>query len=121
MNQDYPNFQTRVSRINRDRQNRVHGEFVLHSNGILVPKSRRLRFGFPLKGLVIAFVISVAVKAYLVWFLGTEAYQAEVLQLLQGSRLEVAAGRILLPDQLTMAVVGGYEWIAAQVAAFLPS
>ena len=86
MNQDYPNFRSRVDRINRARRDRVVGEFVLQSNGLLVPKQRRLRFGFPLKGLILAFVIAVMVKAYLIWFLGLELYQLEMLRLLSGSR-----------------------------------
>jgi len=118
MNQDYPNFRSRVQRIDRARRNRVVGEFVLQSNGLLVPKQRMLRFGFPLRGLIIAFVIAVAVKAYLVWFLGNEIYSAEVLRLLSGTSFEQAAARILMPDQLTMWVVGQYDWIAAQYAAW---
>lgn len=118
MNQDYPNFQSRVQRIDRARRNRVEGEFVLQSNGLLVPKTRRLRFRFPLRGLLTAFVAAIAVKAYLIWFLGLDLYQAEVLELLTGTSFEQVAGRILLPDHLTVWVVGQYDWIAAQIAAF---
>jgi hypothetical protein len=117
MNQDYPNFRSRVQRIDKARRNRVVGEFVLQSNGLLVPKQRRLRFGFPLRGLILALVIAIAVKAYLIWFLGLELYEAEVLALLSGTSFEQAAARVLMPDQLTMWVVGGYDWIAAQIAA----
>ena len=117
MNQDYPNFRSRVQRIDRARRNRVEGEFVLQSNGLLVPKQKRLRFGFPLRGLMMAFVIAVAVKAYLVWFLGIEIYSAEVLALLNGTSYQQVAGRILMPDDLTMWVVGGYDWLAAQIVA----
>ncbi len=114
MNQDYPNFRSRVQRIDRARRNRVEGEFVLQSNGLLVPKQRRLRFGFPLRGLIMAFVIAVAVKAYLIWFLGIEVYSAEMLELLSGTSYQQAAARILMPDQMTMWVVGQYDWLAAQ-------
>lgn len=117
MNQDYPNFRSRVQRIDEARRNRVVGEFVLQSNGLLVPKQRRLRFGFPLRGLILAFLIAIAVKAYLIWFLGLELYEAEVLELLSGTSFEQAAARILMPDQLTMWVAGLYDWIAAQIAA----
>lgn len=119
MNQEYTTFRSRVQRIDNARRNRVHGEFVLQSNGLLVPKQRRLRFGFPLRGLMLSFVIAVAVKAYLVWFLGLELYTAEVVALLNGSRFEQAAAQILMPDQLTLWVVGQYNWIAAQIAPFL--
>jgi hypothetical protein len=114
MNQDYPNFQSRIRRINRSRRNRVVGEFVLQSDGLLVPKQRRLRFGFPFRGLFAAFVIAIAVKAYLIWFLGIDLYRAEVLELLSGSSFEQVAARIMMPDQLTMWVVGVYDWLALQ-------
>lgn len=118
MNQDYPNFRSRVQRIDRARHNRVEGEFVLQSNGLLVPKQKRLRFGFPLRGLIMALVIAVAVKAYLVWFLGVEVYSAEVVAMLNGTSFQQAAGRVLMPDDLTMWAVGGYDWLAAQIVAF---
>lgn len=116
MNQDYPNFQARVRRIDEARRNRVPGEFVLTSNGLVVPRQKRLRFGFPLRGLVMAFVIAVAVKAYLIWFLGTEIYSAELIRLLNGTSFQQAAAHILMPDKVTLWVVGVYDWIALQVA-----
>jgi hypothetical protein len=121
MNQDYPNFRSRVDRINYARQNQVQGEFILQSNGLLVPKQRRLRFGFPLRGLIMAFIIAVMVKAYLIWFLGLELYQLEMLELLSGTSFEQAAARILMPDQLTLWVVGQYDWIWGHAMAWRAS
>lgn len=112
MNQDYPNFQSRVARITNAQRDRVQGEFVLRTDGLLVPRTkRRLRFGFPIKGLTLAFLISIAVKAYLIWFLGADVYQNQVQQLLNGSSLEQVAGRILLPDSVSLWVVTQYEWL----------
>lgn len=120
MNQDYPNFQARVSRIVRTRKDRVPGEFVMMDDGLLVPRTqRRLRFGFPLKGLVLAFLVCVAVKAYLIWFLGAELYQVEVLQLLNGSSLERVAGQILRPDAVSLWLVTQYEMIYQFALAYL--
>jgi hypothetical protein len=113
MNQDYPNFKDRVQRIDRARRDRVVGEFVLQSNGLLVPKQRRLRFGFPFRGLLAAFAITICVKAYLIWFLGIELYQAEILELLSGTSFEQAAARILMPDTVSLWVAGIYDMIAA--------
>jgi hypothetical protein len=118
MNQGYSNFRSRVQRIERARRNRVAGVFVLQSNGLLVPRQRHLRFGFPLRGLVTAFVISVAVKAYLIWVLGLESYSAEIVALLNGTSFQQAAARILMPDQLTMWVVGQFEALGAQMTAW---
>lgn len=117
MNQDYPNFRSRVARITDARRDRVRGEFILRDDGLLVPRTRgSMRFGFPFKGLILSFILAVLVKAYLIWFLGAELYQAEVLELLSGTTLERAAGHVLLPDGLSMWVVTQYEWIAAYIA-----
>jgi len=115
MNQDYPNFQSRVQRIDRARRDRIVGEFVLQSNGLLVPKQRRVRFGFPFRGLILAFLITIAVKAYLIWFLGLDVYEAGIQELLSGTSFEQAAARVLMPDQMSMWVVGVYDWIAAML------
>jgi hypothetical protein len=34
------------------------------------PRPRRLRFGFPLKGVIFASVVAILVKGYLIWTLG---------------------------------------------------
>lgn len=115
MNEEYPNFLARVERIERAWRNRARGEFILQSNGLIVPKQKRLRFGFPLRGLIMAFVIAVAVKAYLIWFLGTEVYSAEIVSLLNGTSFQQAAAHILMPDRVTLWVVGLYDWLAMQI------
>lgn len=118
MNEEHSQFRSRVGRINDAWRNRARGEFILQSNGLLVRKQRRLRFEFPIRGLILAFVIAVMVKAYLIWFLGLELYQMELLKLLGGTSFEQAAARILMPDQLTMWVVGQYDWIWGHVMAW---
>lgn len=116
MTQYDPNFKDRVERIESARRNRAARQYVLRPDGLMVSRQRHLRFSFPLRGLILAFVITIAVKAYLIWFLGLELYEAEVLELLSGTRLEQAAARILMPDQLSMWVVGVYDWIATLVS-----
>ncbi len=64
MNQDYPNFQSRVQRIDQSRRNRVVGRL----------------------GLI------------------RDAFEA--------------AAYILMPDQVTMWMVGNYDWFAAQIIAW---
>ncbi|WP_146200026.1 hypothetical protein [Roseicyclus mahoneyensis] len=65
-----------------------------------------------------AYVIAVAVKAYLIWFLGVEVYSAEVIALLNGTGFQQAAAYVLMPDQVTMWMVGNYDWLAAQIIAW---
>ena len=112
-------FQERLDRIQTRREGRKNGMgFVVHPDGVVTaigrPKSR-LRFGFPLKGLLLALVIAVAVKAYLMWVLGADVYGLEVQNLLQGSGPERLAGKILQSDALTMWVVERYNDIYAFV------
>ncbi|MEJ6391545.1 hypothetical protein [Gymnodinialimonas ulvae] len=78
---------------------------MVHPDGIVTAigkPSSRLRFAFPLKGIILSLMVAVAVKSYLMWFLGVEIYTLEVQSLLSGSSFERIAGLILMPDALTM-------------------
>lgn len=114
-------FNDRLNRIQRGRRrNRGGMGFVVHPDGVISPignPSSRLRFGFPLKGLLIALVVAVAVKAYLMWAVGTEIYALEVTTLLSGTAFEQAAGLVLMPDALSAWVVERYDAIYAFVQA----
>jgi hypothetical protein len=79
--------------------------------------SSRLRFGFPLRGLLVSLALAVAVKAYLIWFLGIDVYTLQVTSLLSGSSFEQAAGLILMPDGLSNWVVARYDEIFAFIQA----
>ena len=99
-------FHARLNRIQRSRRRRPKGMgFVVHPDGIITAVGRpssRLRFAFPVKGIVLALMVAVAVKSYLLWFLGVEIYTLEVQSLLSGSAFEQIAGLILMPDALSM-------------------
>lgn len=111
MSNDRTSFQARINRISRAHRDRVPGAFVHRGDGLMVPRSGRLlRFRFPLKGLIVAFLASIAVKSCLIWVLGADLYQAEVTRLLRGASFEQVAGRILLPDGVSMWVVTRIEW-----------
>lgn len=116
-------FSDRLNRIQRGRRrNRGGMGFVVHPDGVISPigsPSSRLRFGFPLKGLLIGFVILVAVKAYLMWAVGTDVYALEVQSLLTGTGFEQAAALILMPDALSAWVVTQYDAIYGFVQAGL--
>ncbi|GAB5448787.1 hypothetical protein [Gymnodinialimonas sp.] len=116
-------FNERLNRIQRGRRrNRGGMGFVVHPDGVVAPigkPSSRLRFGFPLKGVLLGLMIAVAVKAYLMWFLGTDVYALEVQTLVTGAAFEQAAAMILMPDALSAWVVERYEDIYAFVQAGL--
>ncbi len=98
-------FQSRLHRIQRGRAKRRNGMgFVVHPDGVVTAIGRpssRLRFAFPLKGLVLALMVAATVKAYLIWFLGVDIYTLEIQSLLSGSAFEQVAGLILMPDAVT--------------------
>jgi hypothetical protein len=116
-------FSDRVQRIEGSRPNGVFsrrrdsGEaagVVVHPDGFvqsMAPRPRRLRFGFPLKGVIFASVVAVLVKAYLIWTLGDDVYGAAVSQLLSGNQFERAAGLILAPDTVSLWLVDAYQYI----------
>jgi hypothetical protein len=90
-----------------------HG-VVVHPDGFvqtITAKPRRLRFGFPIKGVIFASVLAVLVKGYLIWTLGDDVYGAAVAQLLGGNQFERAAGLILAPDAISLWIVDAYQQI----------
>lgn len=116
-------FNDRLNRIQRvRRRNRSGMGFVVHPDGVVSPIGRpssRLRFSFPLKGLLLGLVIAVAVKAYLMWILGTDIYALEVQSLVTGTAFEQIAAMILMPDALSAWVVERYDVFYAFVEAGL--
>lgn len=116
-------FNDRLNRIQHvRRRNRGGMGFVVHPDGVVSSignPSSRLRFGFPLKGVLLGFVVAVAVKAYLMWFLGTDLYALEVQSLLSGTAFEQAAAMVLMPDALSAWVVERYDVVYAFVQAGL--
>ena len=118
MDHDRQNFEHRVSRINRSYAVRVPGKFVLLPDGLIVPRKRsRFRFAFPWKGLLMAFVLSLLLKAFLVWYLGAVAYSDLIIPMFDGSAMDRVAGQILMPDRLTIWLVAQYEVISGMIAA----
>lgn len=86
--------------------------FVVHADGVVTALGRpqsRLSFGFPLRGLLLGFALAVAVKAYLIWFLGIDVYTLQVEALLSGSSFEQVAGMVLMPDALSIWVGDRYD------------
>jgi hypothetical protein len=122
MAQNQTTFSDRVQRIGsvratgksrRDERSAEHG-VVVHPDGFvqtITAKPRRLRFGFPLKGVIFASVLAVLVKGYLIWTLGDDVYGAAVAQLLGGNQFERAAGLILAPDAISLWIVDAYQQI----------
>jgi hypothetical protein len=124
MAQNQTTFSDRVQRIEGDgtsRLGRRRDAFVVRimvSSFILTAlfkpsqhRPRRLRFGFPIKGVIFASILAILVKGYLIWTLGDDVYGAAVAQLLSGNQFERAAGLILAPDAVSLWIVDAYQQI----------
>jgi hypothetical protein len=122
MAQNQTTFSDRVQRIEGGRsvraslrRNNGHDHLpVVHPDGFsqsFTPRPRRLRFGFPIKGVLFASVFAVLVKGYLIWTLGDEVYGAAVAQLLSGNQFERAAGLVLAPDMVSLWIVDAYQHV----------
>jgi hypothetical protein len=122
MAQNQTTFSDRVQRIEGDGTSRlgrrsIRGEdhgVVVHPDGFvqtITAPPKRLRFGFPIKGVIFASILAILVKGYLIWTLGDDVYGAAVAQLLSGNQLERAAGLILAPDTVSLWVVDAYQQI----------
>jgi hypothetical protein len=115
-------FPDRLARIERARRGESRGrrrlkgnarQLLIHADGVVQPTStrpRHIRFGFPIKGVLLSAVAAVLVKGYLIWTLGDDVYGLAVAELLAGNQLERAAGLILVPDALSNAVVDLYQY-----------
>lgn len=114
-------FADRLERIKAAQNYRVARPVMVRPDGLVVPREKapRLRFTFPLRGLILAFCAAVAVKAYLIWFLGGDAYSVVVTGLLNGSNLERVAGQILAPDGVSLWLVGKYDALAVILRGYL--
>jgi hypothetical protein len=120
---NHTTFPDRLARIEEARLDECRGRrhtkrhktaVLTHPDGVVQARSsrpRRLRFGFPVKGVLLSCAVAVLVKGYLIWTLGDDVYGLAVAELLAGNRLERAAGLILLPDTLSNAVVDLYQYI----------
>lgn len=130
MAENQTSFSDRLKRIedtratggifSRRRTRPVETSLVVHPDGYVQQVNatgKRLRFAFPFKGVVLAGVLMVLTKAYLIWALGDEVYGAAVLQLLNGNQLERAAGLVLAPDQVSNWLVDVYQEIYRYFAA----
>jgi hypothetical protein len=122
MAQNQTTFSDRVQRIGGDRSARPTLQrdrkedhvAVVHPDGFsqsFSPRPRRLRFGFPFKGVLFASVFAILVKGYLIWTLGDEVYGAAVSQLLGGNQFERAAGLVLAPDVVSLWIVDAYQQV----------
>lgn len=110
------------ARLIRRRPSRSEPVMVVHADGVVTRRRAtddRLRFGFPLKGVLIAATLVVVVKAYLIWFVGPDAYSSMIAGLEAGSNFEQLAAQVLLPDYLSDRLVHVYDVIYLEMSRIL--
>lgn len=98
----------------RRRGKRREHSILIHADGVAQVRptpARHLRFGFPIIGVTLSCVAAVLVKGYLIWTLGDDVYGLAVAELLAGNAFERAAGLVLIPDAVSMAVVDVYQYL----------
>ncbi|WP_371168507.1 hypothetical protein [Aliiroseovarius sp. 2305UL8-7] len=98
-------FQKRVRGVSRQHRRLSRGYVQLvERNGLLVPKTSKVRRGFPIKGLLATIVGFVAFKAFLFNQVGAVNYTDRIDTLGQGTVLEKAGSWIMQADVLTVAI-----------------
>lgn len=100
-------FIERLRRIEAERKSptrrlaRNARPLIVHADGV-VTRGRgldeRLRFGFPLRGVIVGALVVLLVKAFLIWVLGPAQYDQIVGGLFEGSRFEQVAAHVLAAD-----------------------
>lgn len=107
-------FSSRLKRIDRQHRKLSRGYVQLvERDGMLVPMPRRrVRTGFPFRGLLIAIVGILLFKGVLLASLGEGTYQFRVEKIAEGSSFEKVAAWVMQADPVT-------RWIAGQLAPFL--
>jgi hypothetical protein len=104
----------RADSFGRRRSRDNNRSIVIHPDGVVQPVKaprRHLRFGFPVKGVLLSCLAAILVKGYLMWMLGDEVYGLAVAELLAGNPFQRAAGLVLAPDAVSNAVVDLYQYI----------
>lgn len=102
MSDQFNEFQKRVGQINRTHRRRVPYKFSVREDGLLVPRTRSsLRFYFPWRAILAGFVTVVAVKAFMIYYLSPEGYDARVNGMLVGSAYYEVASTILSVDPVS--------------------
>lgn len=116
MNEQFRDFRRRVGRIDRSYDRRVPDAFVMRTDGLVVQgKARsRYRFYFPWRALLASFGAALVTKAFLIFYMGQDAYVARVQPMIEGSAYPELATILLLPDRITQSLS---QAIAAFAAA----
>ncbi|MEO1238074.1 MAG: hypothetical protein AAFW64_00135 [Pseudomonadota bacterium] len=108
------NFEVRMNKINR-RHKRLSRGYIMSVNhdGLIIAQPKARQSWVPWRGILFALVGAILVKAVMLAQVGTQEYEARVTALAAGNQLEKIGAYVLTADPAT-------QWIAAQIASFLP-
>ena len=99
MSRDSDTFSARVSRILRHRQKLEAGfALKLDENNLIVPRPRYVRLRFPWRGLAMAALVALALKAWIMVALDPQGYDARLARLEAGHPVERIGAFVMQPD-----------------------
>jgi type VI protein secretion system component VasF len=95
-------FQKRIRRIARQRSKLRGGiRHKVTRTGLIVAKPRIIRPQFPLKSLMLMFVVALLFKGFVFYQLGADDYNARVNALANGTKVEQAGAYLMSPDPVS--------------------
>lgn len=107
------NFEVRMNKINR-RHKRLSRGYVMSVNhdGLIIAQPKAKQGWFPWRGMLLALVGTLMVKAFMFAQIGAESYNGRVATLQAGNQVDQVGAFVLAADPAT-------QWIAEQIAPFL--
>lgn len=107
---NYVRFNNRLRQIDRTHHKLSRGYVrLVERDGMLVPVAqKRIRLGFPWRGLMLTIAVFLVFKAGMLAHLGAAAYDFRVGKLADGNMAEQFGGWIMQADPIT-------RWIASQI------
>ncbi|MCI2394344.1 hypothetical protein MN186_07650 [Aliiroseovarius sp. N1F302] len=79
---------------------------LVERDGLLVPRQRRMRRGFPIKGLVLTLIGFMVFKGFMLSQVGALNYTDRLDRLAQGTLIEQAGAWVMQADPVTQAIAG---------------
>lgn len=98
-------FQARVGSVERQHKAMANGyKTEIREDGLIVVKPKRVRRGFPLRGITVLLFSLFLFKGYTLAVLGAPTYADRVAKLADGTVMEQASAWVMQADPITMSL-----------------
>ena len=92
-------FYERIRRIQRRRRKLAQGfGLKIDENNLIVPKPHLVALAFPWRGLCMALLVALGLKAYLMASLDSQTYASKLAALSRGDPVEQVGAWMMQPD-----------------------